>query len=289
MHRALPSGATLLSGALAAIDCALWDLKGKRLGVPVWELLGGRSRDRIRLHSIVRGADPDALVSGPRRRRTWLHRSKGVRPAPAGHASRTARYRDGGRWQRPGRPWERRRRPSSSIYTASSPQPRRSRQSTCSPVPAAVHRRSAADRLDRPAGRTRRPARWPRWLSANALPRCGSSANCSSAGCRWCCGRMSGSLADSPKPARSRHWPRHSARPCRRTTSSAPASRPRRCTSRQSIPNLLTMEYQLCDEDSAMSAIRDHASVPGRGYLLPPDAPGLGIDLDPDAPVAAAT
>ena len=36
--------------ALSGIDQALWDLKGKHLGVPVFELLGGEVRDRIRLY-----------------------------------------------------------------------------------------------------------------------------------------------------------------------------------------------------------------------------------------------
>jgi len=35
------------SSALSAIDLALWDIKGKALGVPVYELLGGRVRDRV--------------------------------------------------------------------------------------------------------------------------------------------------------------------------------------------------------------------------------------------------
>lgn len=34
-------------GVVSAIDCALWDIKGKALGVPVWELLGGKLRDSI--------------------------------------------------------------------------------------------------------------------------------------------------------------------------------------------------------------------------------------------------
>ncbi len=33
--------------ALGALDCALWDLKGKALSVPVWQLLGGRARDHV--------------------------------------------------------------------------------------------------------------------------------------------------------------------------------------------------------------------------------------------------
>jgi galactonate dehydratase len=37
-------------GALAAIDMALWDIKGKALGVPVHELLGGKIRDKVRLY-----------------------------------------------------------------------------------------------------------------------------------------------------------------------------------------------------------------------------------------------
>ncbi|RMF92025.1 MAG: mandelate racemase/muconate lactonizing enzyme family protein, partial [Nitrospinota bacterium] len=36
--------------AIAGIDCALWDIKAKALGVPVYELLGGPTRDRVRLY-----------------------------------------------------------------------------------------------------------------------------------------------------------------------------------------------------------------------------------------------
>ena len=36
--------------AISALEIALWDIKGKALGVPVYELLGGKTRDRIRTY-----------------------------------------------------------------------------------------------------------------------------------------------------------------------------------------------------------------------------------------------
>ncbi len=47
-------GGVIISSALSAIDQALWDIKGKALGVPVYQLLGGAVRDRIRTYA---GAD----------------------------------------------------------------------------------------------------------------------------------------------------------------------------------------------------------------------------------------
>ncbi len=38
-------------GAIGAVDMALWDLKARALGVPVWQLLGGRVRDRVRAYA----------------------------------------------------------------------------------------------------------------------------------------------------------------------------------------------------------------------------------------------
>lgn len=43
-------GGIVLTSALSAVDIAMWDIKGKALGVPVYELLGGLTRDRIRLY-----------------------------------------------------------------------------------------------------------------------------------------------------------------------------------------------------------------------------------------------
>jgi L-alanine-DL-glutamate epimerase-like enolase superfamily enzyme len=38
-------------GAMAGLDMALWDIKGKALGVPVWNLLGGKVRDRVPIYA----------------------------------------------------------------------------------------------------------------------------------------------------------------------------------------------------------------------------------------------
>src|SRR5690606_18219012 len=43
-------GGIVLTSALSAVDIAMWDIKGKALGVPVYELLGGPTRDRIRVY-----------------------------------------------------------------------------------------------------------------------------------------------------------------------------------------------------------------------------------------------
>jgi galactonate dehydratase len=44
-------GGPILTSALSGIDQALWDIKGKALGVPVYELLGGPTRTRIRVYA----------------------------------------------------------------------------------------------------------------------------------------------------------------------------------------------------------------------------------------------
>jgi galactonate dehydratase len=66
MWRMGPFRSALISAAVSAVDTALWDLKGKALGAPVHELLGGPCRDRIRLHRIIDGADAEALAAAGR-------------------------------------------------------------------------------------------------------------------------------------------------------------------------------------------------------------------------------
>ena len=51
-------GGGVLMSAISGIDQALWDIKGKCLGVPAYELLGGRCRDKMRVYSWIGGARP---------------------------------------------------------------------------------------------------------------------------------------------------------------------------------------------------------------------------------------
>ena len=60
-------GATHMS-ALAGIDQALWDIKGKALGVPVHQLLGGKVRDRIRVYSWIGGDRPSETAAQAKER-----------------------------------------------------------------------------------------------------------------------------------------------------------------------------------------------------------------------------
>lgn len=44
---------SVIMSAISAIDIALWDIKGKALGVPVYELLGGKTREKVRVYASV--------------------------------------------------------------------------------------------------------------------------------------------------------------------------------------------------------------------------------------------
>lgn len=55
-------GGAILMSAIAGIDQALWDIKGKVLGQPVYELLGGLVRDRMKMYSWVGGDRPSDII-----------------------------------------------------------------------------------------------------------------------------------------------------------------------------------------------------------------------------------
>lgn len=62
-------GGAVYSTAMSALDQALWDIEGKRLGVPVHRLLGGAHRTRLRVYAShwLQGADtPDKVAEGAR-------------------------------------------------------------------------------------------------------------------------------------------------------------------------------------------------------------------------------
>ena len=55
-------GGPVLMSALSGIDQALWDIKGKALGVPVYELLGGAVRNKMLVYGWIGGDKPDMVA-----------------------------------------------------------------------------------------------------------------------------------------------------------------------------------------------------------------------------------
>lgn len=55
-------GGPVLMSALSGLDQALWDIKGRRLGVPVWQLLGGKVRDRVPVYAWIGGDRPHEVA-----------------------------------------------------------------------------------------------------------------------------------------------------------------------------------------------------------------------------------
>ncbi len=67
-RRCLFRGGSDAMAALGAIDVALWDIAGKAAGLPVYQLLGGPTRDRIRVYVHLDGATPEELADDALRR-----------------------------------------------------------------------------------------------------------------------------------------------------------------------------------------------------------------------------
>ncbi len=64
MYRWSAFRGSAVMGAISALDIALWDIAGKHFGVPVYQLLGGKVRDRCRVYYHVYGDTREKLVAG---------------------------------------------------------------------------------------------------------------------------------------------------------------------------------------------------------------------------------
>lgn len=62
-------GGPVLMSALSGLDQALWDLKGHRHHMPVWQMLGGRVRDHVRAYAWIGGDRPDDVADAAAARR----------------------------------------------------------------------------------------------------------------------------------------------------------------------------------------------------------------------------
>ena len=73
-------GDIVLTSALGAVDIAMWDIKGKALGVPVYDLLGGPTRDRIKCYGQAESVEETkshVLAEGFKSMKTSVSSSRG--------------------------------------------------------------------------------------------------------------------------------------------------------------------------------------------------------------------
>jgi galactonate dehydratase len=64
LYRSVHFTGAAIMGALSAIDIALWDIAGKYFGVPCYQLLGGKTRDKARVYYHVLGDTKEKLIQG---------------------------------------------------------------------------------------------------------------------------------------------------------------------------------------------------------------------------------
>lgn len=63
LHKTFFRNGPICDTIVSGLEIALWDIKGKALGVPVYELLGGKVRDRLKVYSWIGGDRPSDVVS----------------------------------------------------------------------------------------------------------------------------------------------------------------------------------------------------------------------------------
>jgi mannonate dehydratase len=88
----------VLNNALSGLDMALWDIKGKRAGMPVYQLLGGKCRFAVDCYAHASGRDPQELEQSVRRHleRGFRHIRIQVGAYGSPHLSSTPDFREAG-------------------------------------------------------------------------------------------------------------------------------------------------------------------------------------------------
>jgi galactonate dehydratase len=66
-RRLFARGGPVTGSAISAIDMALWDIKGKALNVPVYQLLGGLAREKVRLYGHITGNSAEEIAANAKR------------------------------------------------------------------------------------------------------------------------------------------------------------------------------------------------------------------------------
>jgi galactonate dehydratase len=64
MYRSMYFRGNILMSAISALDIALWDILGKSLNVPIYQLLGGETRNKVRTYAPVFESDSEKMVEG---------------------------------------------------------------------------------------------------------------------------------------------------------------------------------------------------------------------------------
>ena len=83
-------GGAMLASAISSVEAAMWDILGKSVGLPVYGLLGGPTRDRIRVYRWI-GAGPEASP-GEWGEAAMVAREQGYTAIKVGFAGMTTRY-----------------------------------------------------------------------------------------------------------------------------------------------------------------------------------------------------
>lgn len=95
-------GGRVLTAAIAAIDIALYDIAGKALGAPVYQLLGGKQRDYVPCFATMWGASAEEMIDNAR---LLLDNGWTVIRTVPGYTSTTG-YQSGGEVESIWEPWE---------------------------------------------------------------------------------------------------------------------------------------------------------------------------------------